>query len=69
VDSPFSLETLRDIPRLVRRGDLMSSLDDKSGYDHILLDEDSRKYFGLQFDGFYFVFNTIPFGFKASAYI
>jgi hypothetical protein len=69
VDSPFSLETLRDIPRLVRRGDLMSSLDDKSGYDHILLDEDSRKYFGLQFGGFYFVFNTIPFGFKASAYI
>jgi hypothetical protein len=69
VDSPFSIETLRDITRLVRRGDLMSSLDDKSGYDHILLDEDSRKYFGLQFGGFYFVFNTIPFGFKASAYI
>ena len=47
----------------------MSSLDDKSGYDYILLDEDSRKYFGLQFGGFYFVFNSIPFGFKASAYI
>jgi hypothetical protein len=47
----------------------MSSLDDKSGYDHILLDEDSRTYFGLQFGGFYFVFNTIPFGFKASAYM
>jgi hypothetical protein len=47
----------------------MSSLDDKSGYDLILLDEDSRTYIGLQFGGFYFVFNTIPFGFKASAYI
>ncbi|CAC5386656.1 unnamed protein product [Mytilus coruscus] len=35
IDSPFSLETLRDLPRLVRKCDLMSSLDDKSGYDHI----------------------------------
>ncbi|CAC5386641.1 unnamed protein product [Mytilus coruscus] len=69
IDSPFSLETLRDLPRLVRKCDLMSSLDDKSGYDHIFLDENSRKYFGLQFGGYYFVFNTIPFGFKASAYI
>lgn len=68
-DSPFSLETLRDIPRLVQVGDLMSSLDDKSGYDHILLDENSKKYFGVQFGGFYFVWNSIPFGFKASAYI
>jgi len=39
-------------------GDFMMSIDDKSGYDHVLLSEDSRKYFGLQFGGNYFVFNT-----------
>lgn len=45
----------------------MSCLDDKSGYDHILLHENNRNYFGIQFGGFYLVFNTIPFGFKTSA--
>lgn len=67
VDSPFSLETSKEIHRLVNSGDMMSCLDDKSGYDHILLHENSRKYFGIQFGGFYLVFNTIPFGFKTSA--
>ena len=57
-DCSFSLETLRDLPRLVDNGDFMMSIDDKSGYDHVLLSEDSRKYFGLQFGGNYFVFNT-----------
>jgi len=69
VDSPFSLETLKEIPRLVNSGDMMSCLDDKSGYDHNMLHENSKKYFGIQFGGFYLVFNTIPFGFKTSAYI
>lgn len=47
----------------------MTTVDDKSGYDHILLSENSRKYFGIQFAGWYFVYNTLPFGFKASAYV
>jgi hypothetical protein len=68
-DFPFSLDTLKDVPRLVGKDTFMSSIDDKSGYNHILLHPDSRKYFGLQFGGWYLVFNTIPFGFKASAYI
>ena len=31
--------------------------------------ESSRKYFGVQFSGWYLVYNTIPFGFKSSAFI
>lgn len=41
----------------------MSSMDDKSGYDHIYLSEQSKKYFGLQFGGWFMIFNTLPFGF------
>ena len=47
----------------------MTSLDDKSGYDHILLHEDSRTWFGVPFGGWFFVDRTIPFGFKTSAYV
>ncbi|VDH90425.1 Hypothetical predicted protein [Mytilus galloprovincialis] len=42
---------------------------DKSGYDHILLHPHSKMYFGLQFGGWFMVYNSIPFGFKASAFI
>jgi len=44
-------------------------MDDKSGYDRVELSEESRKYFGLQWQGWYFVYNTIPFGWKGSAYV
>ena len=57
-DCSFSLETHRDLTHLVDNGDFMMSIDDKSGSDHVLLSEDSKKYFGLQFGGNYFVFNT-----------
>ena len=68
-DNPFVLDTLKDVPRFVERNSYMVSLDDKSGYDHIFLEPSCRKYFGIQFAGWFFVFNTIPFGFKASAFI
>lgn len=68
-DHPFVLDTLKDVPRVITENSYMSTSDDKSGYDHILLHPNSRKCFGLQFGGWFMVFNTIPFGFKASAFI
>ncbi|KAJ8315034.1 hypothetical protein KUTeg_007184 [Tegillarca granosa] len=68
-DYPFTLDTLKEVPRLIERNTFMSSLDDKSGYDHILLHKNSRTFFGLEFAGWFMVFNTISFGFKASANI
>lgn len=44
-------------------------MDDKSGYNHAKLSSNSRTYFGLEWNGWYFVYNTIPFGWKASAYL
>ena len=68
-DLPFSLDTLRDVPRLVSKDMYLSSLDDKSGYDHVRLATESYEYFGICFGGWYLVFTVIPFGYKGSAYI
>jgi len=68
-DSPFTLDTLRDVPRMVVGGSFMTSLDHKSGYQHVKLTEGSQKYFGLCWQGYYLVYTTLPFGFKASCFI
>ena len=68
-DSPFCLANLAIIPRYVSKGSFQSVCDDKSGYHHILLSPDSRKLFGFQWNGYYYVCNAIPFGWKSSAYI
>ena len=68
-DSPFHLETLRDIPRIVGHNSLMVTCDEKSGYDHVKLTEDSQTYFGIQYGGYFMTYTTIPFGFKASPFI
>ena len=57
------------LPRYVEQNHYQSTIDDKSGYDHVKLSSTSRTYFGLEWKGWYFVFNTIPFGWKASAYL
>jgi hypothetical protein len=68
-DNSFRLETLKDIHRLVGKDAKMISCDDKSGYHHIKLSEASRTYFGIQFGGWVMVYNTLPFGWKASPYV
>ena len=67
-EMPFSLDTLADLPRYIGSQHYKTVMDDKSGYDHILLSRRSQ-IFGLQWSGWYFCFTTIPFGWKASAYI
>jgi hypothetical protein len=68
-DMPFRLDTLRDVPRMVEKGSSLINTDEKSGYDHVSLTLDSRKYFGLMFAGWVFVYTTLPFGFKPACYI
>ena len=68
-DMPFSLDRLIDLPRYVGKDTYQTVLDDKSGYDHILLSEDSRTYFGIQWGGWYFTYNTLPFGWKISPFV
>ena len=44
-------------------------LDDKSGYDHLLLSVESRTFFGIRWGGWHFVYNTLPFGWKISPFV
>ena len=68
-DLPFKLDHLADLPRYVLPGHFQTTFDDKSGYQHVRLHPSSETYFGLEWDNFFFVFCTLPFGWKASAYI
>ncbi|KAI8517572.1 hypothetical protein Bbelb_035890 [Branchiostoma belcheri] len=52
---PFSLDPITEAPRMLRKGGYMTHTDEKSGYSHISLSENSRTYFGFEFNGFYFV--------------
>ena len=68
-DKPFKLDRVSDLPRYVSRDSYQSVLNDKSGYDHILLAVDSRTFFGIQWGGWYFTYNMLPFGWKISPYV
>ena len=68
-DTPFKLDTLVDLPKVLDKGAYLTSLDDKSSYDHVKVTEDSRQLLGLAFQGWYFVYTTIPFGWKNAAFV
>ena len=65
----FKLDTLLDLPRYVGRDTYQTILDDKSGYDFLLLSLESRAFFGIQWGGGYFVYNTLPFGWRISPFV
>ena len=44
-------------------------LDDESGYDLIFLTQSTRPFFGIQWCGWFFTYNTLPFGWKVSPFI
>ena len=62
-------DPITDLPRYVEQYHYQTKLDDKSGYDHVKLTEDSRTFFGIAWKGYFFVYNTLPFGWSPSAYI
>ena len=51
-DIPFKLDTLKNVPRTVREGAYFTSIDDKSGFDNVLLSEESQTLVGFQWGGF-----------------
>ena len=68
-DTPFNLDTLVDVPKTVRKGSFLTKLDDKSGYDNVFVTESSRHLLGFDWGGYFFCCNTLPFGWKNSAFI
>ena len=61
-DLPLTLDYICNLPRYVAHNHFQSTMDDKSGYDHVRLSPKSRTFFGLEWCGWYFMYNTIPFG-------
>lgn len=52
----------------LRKGDRMLSFDVRVGYRHFCLHKDMRNYFIFKYDGRYFRFKALPFGWGRSAY-
>ena len=63
-DTPLGLETLSDVPCIVKRNSYMTKLDDASGHLHILMTQSSRPLLGFQWGGHYFWSNDISFGWE-----
>ena len=68
-DKPFTQDGVTDLPRYVSKDSYQTVIDDKSGYDYTLLDDDSKTFFGIQWGSWYFKYNTLPFGWKISPYV
>ena len=68
-DTPFKLDTLVSVPQFAYLNLHLSKIDDKSGYDHIFLSENSQTYFGVEWQGWWLVGTTLPFGWKNSPYV
>ena len=68
-DCSFSLDCIKDLPRYVGVGHYKTTFDDKSEYDHFFFHPSNYTFFGLEWEGRYFVYTTLPFGWKTSAYV
>jgi hypothetical protein len=64
----FAFDSLLDLSRAADVDSLLTVWDHKSGYFHIRLHPDSEKYFGFEFEGFYYTYTVLPFGWCVSPY-
>ena len=69
IDKPFTLDILKDVPRVIEENVFLTSIDDKSGFDNVKLAPDSYDFEVFQWAGYFFRCLTLPFGFKLSSYI
>ena len=68
-DCPFKLDYLMDLCRYDDPGHYQTTFDDKSGYDHIRLHLRSSTFLGFQWEGWYFTYACLPFGWKTIAFV
>jgi hypothetical protein len=66
---PFRYERLRDILAFTKKGSFMSTWDLKSGYFHVPIHKDFRKYFCFKVGGVIFYFKVLCFGFAQACYV
>jgi hypothetical protein len=66
---PFKYETIKDPMRYIRAGDLLFTVDAKSGYYHIPVHANSQTYLGFQWGGQYYVYCALPFGIGPACWV
>ena len=65
----LSLDQVVNLPRYLTSDSYHTKLDDKSGFDHFLLSEDSLPYMGAEWGGWWLVWKTLPQGWRESPYV
>ena len=65
---PFKYETLGGFRSLINEGDFFFSFDLESGYFHVDVAPEDRKFFGFSLEGRYYVFNVLPFGLRDACF-
>ena len=64
----FKQEDIRNVEKVVEQKDFFTSIDLKDGFYHIPINCDNREYLSFQFEGKYFSYVVLPFGFSLSPY-
>lgn len=62
----FRMEDLSTVAALLRPGDWMTSIDFKSGFFHVEIEEKLRDYLGFQHAGKWYRYQVLPFGSSSS---
>ena len=60
--NPFSMDTVGRVAQVASEGCLQGSLDDSSGFQHVLLHPASWPLFGLRYQSVDYVWTVLPFG-------
>ena len=65
----FHYESISSISNLCKREDYLFTIDLKFGYHHIDIHLDFWTYLGFYWDGCYYYFSSLPFGFTITCYV
>ena len=68
-DNTFEFKGLKDLADLAEKGDSTVSYDMMSGYYHVSLFQESRKYVGCGWGSKYYVYNCMPFGLSTAPWV
>ena len=64
----FKYEDLGTIHQFLKPNDFMITTDFSKGYHHMDIDQEFWKYFGIEWDGVYYVYTTMPFGLSVACW-
>ncbi|KAK3252032.1 hypothetical protein CYMTET_38656 [Cymbomonas tetramitiformis] len=68
-DIPFTYESVTMLPQILEVGDPAFIMDQANGFFHVRLTEESQQYMGFLWDGVYYVYTVLNFGWKLAPVI